>query len=128
VSRDLATAEVAGGAPLAPGRLRLARPARLAIHGSGPARANSQRRGLAEPFILRSRLGRKTSRAQAAAFHQAAVIRQVDKLDENSSFSPKKKHDFRNNAVNTPNAVVKGTTVSFAVNMLLKRNSSVEAK
>ena len=48
----------------------------------------------------------------------------VHKIDENSRFFPAVFNDFRNNAVNTPNAVVKG--VPFAVNM--KRKSSTEAK
>ena len=50
----------------------------------------------------------------------------VDEIDENSRFFPAIFNDFRNNVVNTPNAVVKG--VPFAVNMPLKRNSSIEAK
>jgi len=50
----------------------------------------------------------------------------VDKIDENSRFFQAIFNDFRNNAVDSPNAVVKG--VPFAVNMPLKRNSSIEAK
>jgi hypothetical protein len=50
----------------------------------------------------------------------------VDKIDENSGGFPALLHDFRNNAVNTPNAVVK--VVPFAVNMLMTRKSSIEAK